>query len=207
MISLYKKEVLVLAVVPGTIKDLRFNQGTGMNSGEGNQKATIKDYENRLAGLYEECYDNIVRYVYAHIGNRAEAEDIAGEVFLRALKSLKSYREQGVPMRSWLFRIAHNLTVDYLRKMDRRKTVPIDTVVMPAEDNPADAAEKNVEFERVSRAMEDLTPEQREVISLRFLGGLTSREVGNILHKSDGAVREMQRAALEMLRRLMGVER
>ena len=169
-------------------------------------KLKIKDYEARLAGLYEEYYGKIAHYVYVHIGDRAEAEDIAGEVFLRALKSLKSYREQGVPMQGWLFRIAHNLTVDYLRKMDKRRTVPIDSVVLPDNTDPADTAERKIEFERVTQAMKQLTEEQREIINLRFFGGLTSGEVGNILNKSDGAVREMQRSALEKLRRIMGVQ-
>jgi RNA polymerase sigma-70 factor (ECF subfamily) len=178
-----------------------------MNIGNRENIATIGEYETQLSGLYEEYYDKIARYVYVHIGDKEEAEDIAGEVFLKALKSLKSYREQGVPMQGWLFRIAHNLTVDYIRKADRRKTVPIDSVVLTANDNPADAAEKNIEFERVSEAMTQLTMEQREVINLRFFGGLTSKEVGGILGKSDGAVREMQRAAIEKIRGIMGVER
>lgn len=178
-----------------------------MNSSSHKESPPIKEYEDRLAGLYEEYFDRIARYVYVRTGNRAEAEDIAGEVFLKALKSLRSYREQGVPMQGWLFRIAHNLTVDYLRKMSKRRTVPIDTVVIPGNDNPADTAERNIEFGRVTQAMKQLTTEQREVINLRFFGGFTSKEVGGILNKSDGAVREMQRAAMEKLRWMMGVEK
>ena len=177
-----------------------------MNMGNRKDIPTIKEYESRLADLYEEYYDKVARYVYVHIGDKEEAEDIAGEVFLKALMSLKSYREQGVPMQGWLFRIAHNLTVDYLRRMDNRRTVPIDPVMLTGSDNPLDAAEKNIEFERVTEAMKQLTAEQREVINLRFLGGFTSREVGGILGKSDGAVREMQRAAIEKLRGIMGVQ-
>ena len=177
-----------------------------MNIGNRKDIPTINEYESRLADLYEEYYDKVARYVYVHIGNREEAEDIAGEVFLKALQSLKSYREQGIPMQGWLFRIAHNLTVDYLRKMDKRRTVPIDSVVLSGNDNPVDTAEKNIEFERVTEAMRQLTTEQREVINLRFFGGLTSKEVGGILGKGDGAVREMQRAAIEKLRGIMGVE-
>jgi RNA polymerase sigma-70 factor (ECF subfamily) len=178
-----------------------------MNIGNSRNKSTINEYESRLVGLYEEYYDKLAHYVYVHIGNKEEAEDIAGEVFLKALKSLKSYREQGVPMQGWLFRIAHNLTVDYIRKADKRRTVPMDSVILTGDDNPVDTADKNIEFERITEAMKQLTIEQREVINLRFFGGLTSKEVGDILSKSDGAVREMQRAAIEKIRGIMGVER
>ena len=177
-----------------------------MNIGNRKSISTINEYETRLSGLYEEYYDKIARYVYVHIGNKEEAEDIAGEVFLKALESLKSYREQGVPMQGWLFRIAHNLTVDYLRKMGKRRTVPVDSVVLQGDDNPAKTAEERIEFERVAEAMKQLTTEQREVVNLRFFGGLTSKEAGGLLGKSDGAVREMQRAAIEKLRGIMGVE-
>jgi RNA polymerase sigma-70 factor (ECF subfamily) len=177
-----------------------------MNPADSNNILRKTDYETRLASLYDEYYDRIARYVYVRIRDRAEAEDIAGEVFLKALKSLKSYREQGVPMQGWLFRIAHNLTVDYIRKINKQRTIPIDSVVLSDETDPADAAERKFELERATRAMMQLTEEQREVINLRFFGGLTSQEVGKILNKSDGAVREMQRAALEKLRGIMGVQ-
>ena len=171
------------------------------------QEEARRHHEATLAGLYEEYYNKIARYVLVHIGNRTEAEDIAGEVFLRALDSLKLYEERGIPMQAWLFRIAHNLMVDHLRKAAKHKTVPIDTLWIESDMSPATVAEKNIEFERVTRAMERLTPAQKEVIGLRFFGGLTSREVGRILNKSDGAVREMQRAAIESLRKLLATER
>jgi RNA polymerase sigma-70 factor (ECF subfamily) len=162
--------------------------------------------EAKLASMYEEYYDKIARYAYARIGDKSEAEDIAGEVFLRALESLKSYKERGVPIQAWLFSIAHNLVVDHLRKMAKRKTVPIDAVQVGANVDPVAVAEKNIELERVNRAMEQLTQQQREVLRLRFFGGLTSKEAGSILNKGDGAVREMQRAAIERLRELLVTE-
>ena len=167
------------------------------------QTGVKKLYEAKLTSLYEEYYDKIARYAYAHIGDRTEAEDIAGEVFLRALDSLKSYKERGIPMQAWLFRIAHNLVVDYLRKTAKRKTVSIDTVEIVSDTDPVTVVEKNMEIERLTKAMEQLTREQREVLRLRFFGGLTSKEAGSVLNKSDGAVREMQRTAIEKLRKLL----
>ena len=162
-----------------------------------------RDNEVVLTSLYEEYYDKIARYVYVHIGDRTEAEDIAGEVFLKALESLKSYQERGIPMQSWLFRIAHNMVVDHLRKAAKRKTVPIDAMQIEGGTDPMEVTERNIEMERVAKAMEKITKEQREVLRLRFFGGLTSKEAGSILNKSDGAVREMQRAAIESLRKLL----
>ena len=159
-----------------------------------------RSHEAELAGLYREYYDKIARYASVHIGNRTDAEDIAGEVFLKALESLGSYKERGIPMQAWLFKIAHNLVVDYLREMSKRRTVNIDSVTIESDKGPEEIAEVNIEIERVKKAMEQLTRDQREVLSLRFFGELTSKETASIMGKSDGAVREMQRAATEKLR-------
>ena len=178
----------------------------GAEADKGKIEARKYNNEAKLASLYEEYYDKIARYAYVRIGSRTDAEDLAGEVFLKALESLKSYKERGTPMQAWLFRITHNLVVDHLRKTEKRKTVPIDTMQVEADTNPATVAEKNIELERVTKAMEQLTREQREVLRLRFFGGLTSKETGSVLNKSDGAVREMQRAAIEKLRNMLAAE-
>lgn len=163
----------------------------------------ISSHEAELASLYKEYYDKIARYASVHIGNRTDAEDIAGEVFLKALESLGSYKERGIPMQAWLFKIARNLVVDYWRKMSKRRTVDIDSVIVESDKGPEEIAEVNIEIERVKKAMEQLSRDQREVLSLRFFGELTSKETASIMGKSDGAVREMQRAATEKLRTLM----
>lgn len=164
---------------------------------------SIEYKESALSSLYEEYFDKIARYAYVRIGNRADAEDIAGEVFLKALQSLESYKERGIPMQAWLFRIARNLVIDYFRKMKKRKTIPIDNVEIEGGVNPAIIAERQMELEQVKHGMEQLSEEQREVLMLRFFGGLSSRETGQVLNKSDGAVREMQRAAIVKLRNLL----
>lgn len=159
--------------------------------------------EELLARLYDEYYDKIARYISIRIGNQAEAEDIAGEVFLKALESLDSYQERGAPMQAWLFKIAHNLLVDYVRKVSKQKTIPIDTLEISDGVNMEEIVERQLQSEKLSQVMKQLTPAQREVIGLRFFAGLTSTEVGEILGKSSGAVREMQSAAVKSLRKLM----
>ena len=167
----------------------------------------FKEQQDKLAGLFEEHYDRLGRYIYARIGNRAEAEDLASEVFLRALESLKTYQERGIPMLAWLYRIAHNLVVDYLRKTSKYRVLPMEEAEIKDGSDPVSAAETSVETARAIKAMQELTQSQRDVIMLRFFGELTSQEVARILDKSEGAVREMQRAALEKLRQLMDENR
>jgi len=172
---------------------------------EASNKKTSKQDENeaRLVSLYDEYYDKIAHYAYVRIGDKSGAEDIASDVFLKAFESLKNYEERGVPMQAWLFKIAHNLVVDHLRKESNHIKVPIEKVEIKAEDDPQSTVEMKMELERVAKVMGQLSNIQVEVIRLRFFGGLTAREVGNILNKSEGAVREMQRAALEKIRQLL----
>src|SRR5512137_2735365 len=84
--------------------------------------------EDRLVGLYNEYYARIARYIFVRIGDRQEAEDMASQVFLKALESLKKYQERGLPMQAWLFKIAHNLVVDHFRKSAGHALVSIDGV-------------------------------------------------------------------------------
>jgi len=161
---------------------------------------SLKQKENKLAGLFEEYYDRIARYANARIGDQREAEDIASEVFVKALKSLDSFEERGLPMGAWLFKIAHNLVVDFHRKRGDRRNVDVEEVEIESDSNPAMEAERKLEMERVQQAMTNLTEEQQEILRLRFYGGLSSAEVAAMLGKNDGAVREAQSAALKKLR-------
>ncbi len=164
---------------------------------------TLKEKEAELTGMFEQYYDKIARYAYVRIGDRAQAEDIAGEVFLKALKGLSSYRERGLPMSAWLFRIAHNLVVDFLRQKSKGRSVSLDDIDLPSDVNPAQLAETRLEMARVNQAMKALSPAQQEVVRLRFLAELSSKEVAAVMGKSDGAVREMQSSAIARLRQML----
>jgi len=162
-----------------------------------------KDKEAILASLYDEYFDKIASYSFARLGDRTAAENIAGDVFLKALEKLDSYQERGIPMQAWLFKIAHNLVIDFRRKEFKKEIVPIDSVQMPDNTDIQEMAETNFERERVSKALDQLTEEQRQVIELRFFGGLTSEEAGKVLNKKSGAVRQMQSSALKTLRNIL----
>ncbi|MBI2171652.1 MAG: sigma-70 family RNA polymerase sigma factor [Chloroflexi bacterium] len=158
-----------------------------------------------LADLFETEYERIVRYFYVRIGDGGAAEELASEVFLRALERIDSFEWRGIPMQAWLFRIAHNMTVDYLRKHAGRRAAPLAAAEQVASaDSPEETALMAMERRELLDAMEALTPAQREVISLRFFTGLSCAETAQVMKRSNGAVRELQSSGLKGLRRVLG---
>ncbi len=159
-----------------------------------------------FAILYEHHYDMIYRYVSFKTGSALEAEDVTAEVFVKMLESIHTFRWRGHRFSSWLFRIAHNLVVDYFRKRGRRPASPL-------EDAPASASayspdlghELDIEMSMapVQAAMSGLTDLQREVISLRFAAGLSVAETARAVGKRDNAVKALQHAGLKKLRRIL----
>ena len=156
-----------------------------------------------LTQLYEENFDRIYRYIVLKIGDRTEAEDMTQQVFLNALKSISSFKWKGMPFSAWLFRIAHNQIVDYLRKKSRHATVPLDESLVAGDSDPRQAAERKMEIEQLALATQKLTRAQQEVISLRFAGELSIAEVARVMGKSEGAVKALQHSAIVALRRVL----
>jgi RNA polymerase sigma-70 factor (ECF subfamily) len=160
-----------------------------------------------LTQIYEENFDKIYRYIVLKIGDRTEAEDMTQQVFLNALQSISSYRFKGLPVSSWLYRIAHNQIVDHLRKKSKRGDVPLDeSLPVAANDDPRTETELKMEIEEVAIAAKNLTPAQREVISLRFTGDMSISEVAKIMGRSEGAIKALQHSAILALRKALSVE-
>jgi len=156
-----------------------------------------------FAQLYEAYFDKIYRYIIIKIGNKAEAEDMTQQVFLKAYQSIRSYKWKGVPFSAWLFRIAHNQIVDYYRKRSKRPTVGFEEATVVSNDNPLRTVESRFDIERLREATLQLTSAQQEVISLRFAGGLAIAEVARTMGKSEGAVKALQHSAVAALRKVL----
>jgi len=161
--------------------------------------------EEAFTMLYEEYFDKVYRYVTLKIGDQAEAEDLTQQVFVKALKSISSFKWKGAPFSAWLFRIAHNQVVDYLRKKKRYATTPLDESLKGRELDPQQAAEQKLDIERLLLATKKLTDAQREVISLRFTSELSIAEEAKIMGKSEGAVKALQHSAIIALRKALSV--
>ena len=169
------------------------------------QRAQQQDSQ-AFALLYEAYFDKIYRYVAMRIRNEMEAEDMTQQIFMKMLRSISSYKSRGVPFSSWLYRIAHNQVVDFMRQQNKKATVDIDGLPLtdPGED-PHSIMEKQMDIEDLKKATQKLTPSQQEVLSLRFAGELSIAECAEIMGKSEGAVKALQHSAVLALRKVLMV--
>ena len=158
-----------------------------------------------FAQLYEANVDRIYRYLLARLTEPADAEDVTAEVFMQAMKSLPSYKSRGTPLIAWLFRIAHNQAVNYMKKRARRKeTILMETAA--AYDSPEEKVLDQVRLGEVHEAMCALTDLQRQVLSLRFATDLSIAEVARVMNRKEGAVKALQFSALRALRRVSSLQ-
>lgn len=155
-----------------------------------------------VGALFDENYDAILRYLWARLGDLAAAQDLTGEVFLRMVRALPQYRPNVTPVRAWLYRIAHNLLVDYLRRHNRQATLPLHALDAhaPAQDHVAAQTEHQHELERMRHALQHLDETQREVVTLRFIAGLSLRDTAAALDKTEAAIKALQHRGLAALR-------
>jgi RNA polymerase sigma-70 factor (ECF subfamily) len=172
-----------------------------------------KDQFDRLAALdevawqavYDEYFIKLRNFAYARTGDLSEAEDIASETMAGAVRGIRNYKDRGAPFGAWLFRIARNTTVAYLRRKRRSGETPLADYDREA---PLDSSAGIEDRDELMRGMKHLTEEQQTVISLRFFADCSVEEVSRAMGKSAGAVKVMQQRALASLRRhLAAMER
>ena len=168
------------------------------------RRAQQRDQE-AFGQLYEANFNKIYRYVVLRIGNEMEAEDVTQQVFLNALRSISSFRWKGVPFSAWLFRIAHNQVVDYLRKKTRQATESLDESLAINKSDPRLVVEQMLDIEQLILATKRLTKAQQEVIALRFVSELSTAQVAKVMGKSEGAVKALQHSAIVALRKALSV--
>lgn len=165
-----------------------------------------KKYDTEAFGrLYDIYFDKIYGYVFYRVGDRAEAEDLTEQVFLKVLEAIKKFEWRNVSFVSWLFKIASNVVIDYYRRCSRMTTVPIEDYIeeLQGTDDPASLAIRKFSQEKLYLAISKLTDEQQEVIILKFLTNFSNAEIARTLKKSEGAVKSLQHRALSALQRVL----
>jgi RNA polymerase sigma-70 factor (ECF subfamily) len=156
--------------------------------------------------LYDQHVSAVYRYLYIHLSNRQDAEDLTSEVFLRAWQSLPNYDERGVPFLSYLFRVARNALIDHYRRNQRmvpELTEEMELYLQDLRPGPAEIVSKNLENQELHRLLRDLREDYQAVLVLRFISNLTPEEIAEVMERSVGAVRVLQHRALNALRKLL----
>ena len=162
-----------------------------------------KGDRDALEELYLLHFDRIYSYLHVSVGNRHDAEDLTTQTFLKMLESIGRFRWQSAPFSAWLFRIAHNLAMDHFRA--RRRWQPEEEVPEPPPHEAEPSAEleamRTIGRESMLKLIENLSPEQQQVLTLKFVFNFPNADVAKILDKTEGAIKSLQHRALASLQK------
>ena len=155
-----------------------------------------------LEELYLLHFDRIYSYLHVSVGNKHDAEDLTTQTFLKMLESIGRFKWQSAPFSAWLFRIAHNLAMDHFRAA--RRWQPEEEVPEPPADESTSAemgALDSIGRKSMLELIEDLSPEQQQVLTLKFVFNFSNGEAATILGKTEGAIKSLQHRALASLQK------
>lgn len=159
-------------------------------------------------GLYLLYADRIFRFLLARLGNTEAAEEVTSQVFLRLLEKIGQYqiapKDNAAIFSAWLYRLAYNKMVDILRRQKHIRHVSIKYAeTIPHSHSMSESVEDRLDFEKILEKVQLLNEQQRQVIWLRFIEGLSITETAQIMEKSEGAIKALQHRSLESLRRYL----
>ncbi|MEM7332918.1 MAG: sigma-70 family RNA polymerase sigma factor [Chloroflexota bacterium] len=152
--------------------------------------------------LYEIYYKRIYNYVYYRTGNVEDAEDLTARIFMRAMRHIERYKDQGVPFSAWLYRIAHNLVANWHRDNSRRKIISIEDITQwkVSDDSPEFTAQLIEDKDALISAIRRLPADRQELLVFKFVERLSNAEIGNIMGRSEGAIKSLYHRTLLALR-------
>ncbi len=156
--------------------------------------------------LFDLYHVAVYRYVASRLRRVVDAEDLTQTVFVKALEALPRYESRGIPFGGWLFRLARNSVIDFVRTHRDHVDVEVLTGHRDESPAPAETVVMKTDIEAVGEALKALTDEQREVIALRFFAGLSAKEAAEAMGKQEGTIRGLQFRAVMALRRQLGIE-
>jgi RNA polymerase sigma-70 factor (ECF subfamily) len=153
--------------------------------------------------IYQRYVDRIYNYVYYRTGNQHDAEDLTARVFYRALRHVCNYQDRGLPFSAWLYRIAHNLVANWHRDNSRRKEIPLDDryMLQYRGDQPETVVVKSEEQEDLLRLIRRLPQDRQHLLILKFIENLPNAEIGQIMGRTEGAIKSLYHRTLLALRK------
>lgn len=164
--------------------------------------AQAKTDHQAFGRLYERYVRQIYNYIYYRTGNTQDAEDLTARVFQRASQHLARYTDRGLPFSAWLYRIAHNAVANWYRDEARRQALPLNGVALNdlRAEAPEDTFTDQHERDLLLRAIRRLPGERQQLIILKFVEQLSNAEIGQIMNRSEGAVKSLYHRTLLALR-------
>ncbi|MBK8988529.1 MAG: sigma-70 family RNA polymerase sigma factor [Chloroflexi bacterium] len=152
--------------------------------------------------LYERYQGRIYNYVYYRTGNAADAEDLTARVFMRAMAHIGTYEDKGLPFSAWLYRIAHNLVANWHRDRSRRPLIALDDIAQwhMGDADPEFTAQLSEDQDALLQAIRRLPAERQEMLILKFVERLPNAEIGEIMGRSEGAIKSLYHRTLLSLR-------
>ncbi len=161
-----------------------------------------KSDQDAFGEIYERYVKKIYNYIYYRTSNQHDAEDLTARVFFRAMSHIENYVDKGVPFQAWLYRIAHNLVANWHRDRGRRKIIPLDEFVASSlrSEAPDRAAEDEEERQQLLAAIRRLPPERQQLLVLKFVERLSNAEIGEIMGRTEGAIKSLYHRTLLALR-------
>ncbi len=164
-----------------------------------------------LAEIYDRYAESIYRYLFRYVGDAEQAEDLTSEVFLTLVRVAGTSKAPRDHLRGWLYRVAHNRATDSFRWQTKNATLSLDEqpylesdlASLSDKDLPTAALEKRQSQQQLRMAIRQLTPDQQRVILLRFGESLKVKEVGQLMGKSEAAIKVLQYRAIRRLRKLL----
>jgi RNA polymerase sigma-70 factor (ECF subfamily) len=184
-------------------------EGSNRNVDDPEQQALLEKASHAdtaaLGELYDQYSEKIYAYIYHRVGQAELAEDLTGQVFMRMLEAIRNGQAWKTSFSGWLYRIAHNLVIDHYRRRGRATFVDIDEVppISTTDGEPSRSVQASMDRENLRAALSQLTEEQAQVITLRFLEDLSIAEAATIMEKNEGAIKALQYRAVLALRRIM----
>lgn len=173
----------------------------GISDEEALRRAVQGDGE-AFGVLYERYISRIYNYIYYRTGNTFDAEDLTERVFLRAMQHIHRYRDRGLPISAWLYRIAHNLVANWHRDNSRRQEVPLEGALLGdhAGQHPEMELLSSEEQRRLMNVLRCLPAERQQLLILKFVDHLSNAEIGQVMGRTEGAIKSLYHRTLASLR-------
>lgn len=155
-----------------------------------------------LTAVYDQYHPLLYRYIIRQVSDPETARELTAVVFERFLAAIKNGNGPETQLKAWLYRTAHNLVIDHYRRQAHRNHLPLAETLPSHGTLPGQLAEQNLLGEQAVTALQTLTPEQQQVITLKFLEGFSNAEVADLMGKPIGAVKSLQHRGLARLQQL-----